>query len=98
MAEKEQLHEVQTFIVNDFTPNLLSYLLVVPDIPRSGKKMDEHLILTIVKGLINGVRVLAKDDQWGLSQVYLKCLQTLSTAAWSSYPYHIGKLDRFWSV
>ncbi len=55
--------------------------------------MDEHLILTIVKGLINGVRVLAKDDQWGLSQVYLKCLQTLSTAAWSSYPYHIGKLN-----
>jgi len=58
----------------------------------SHSRPGDPFIISTVKGLLAGVRALVKDvDQWGLCQVYLKSLQILSTAAWSTYPYHIGK-------
>ena len=72
----------------------MSYLLVVPDLPRTdGQKQADPFLLSTLKSALAGIRVLAKDDQWGLSQVYLKTLHLLSTAAWSAYPYHIGKFE-----
>ena len=83
--------EIQNFVVQEFIPNILAYVLVVPDLPRNqNSKPVEPFLLSTIKNVLAGARILAKDDQWGLSQIYLKCLQTLSVAAWTTYPYHIG--------
>ena len=83
--------EIQNFVVQEFIPNILAYVLVVPDLPRTqNSKPVEPFLLSTIKNVLAGARILAKDDQWGLSQIYLKCLQTLSVAAWTTYPYHIG--------
>jgi hypothetical protein len=53
--------EIRHFVVRDFAPNLLAFLLVVPNVPADDH--DDLFLIASVKSLLAAVRALIRDDQ-----------------------------------
>lgn len=76
------------YVSQEFVPNLFAYLLVVPD--------GNHV--SLIKTVLGAVRNLlsstsAAKEQLQLALLYIKAIQLLSVANWSTYPYHINSVD-----
>ena len=84
--------EVVSVIVQDFVPQLLSYLLVVPD---HGEAKNRDL-LSLVKKTLGATSDLlnasSPSEQLMLGLLYIKAVQLMSIASRElTYPYSIGK-------